>query len=337
MLEAIRRGRVFTAVDAIASPAALDFGATDGPATAVARRRAAGQWSRVRFLARAAMPAGASLVLLRDGAVVRESPRTPWSTRRGRRAATGSRSGSTGRRERRRSRGSSAALSSGLRHRAAKRRAARHRRLAESDLGRGLAPRKRRGNDCGIFHVGPGVVLTYRLGTNPSPYAALVADLPSGQALLRDRLQGTRVEADAHLHAAPLLGGRGDPVEEACLSRCPRFDSRLTGLRLPGRRQARDDAGDDPRQLDSFRHRHDEREARRRGQFHHSGGRAEAVTRGQTCYVRTRSLTQPFQVFTVRNMKPEAPRTMMLGDQAASHGVRRPLLPSATNRLVTIQ
>ena len=74
VLEAIRRGRVFTAVDAIASPAALDFTATDGSATAVLGDVLPDNGHEVRFLARAAMPAGASLVLLRDGAVVSESP-----------------------------------------------------------------------------------------------------------------------------------------------------------------------------------------------------------------------------------------------------------------------
>ena len=183
VLEAIRRGRVFTAVDAIASPAALDFTATDGPVTAGVGDVLPDNGHDVRFLARAAIPAGASLVLLRDGAVVRESPsntveystRAPGSYRVEVRVA-----GAPGTPPIPWIVGSPIfrfAASGGAAPAAP----------APSALLRAVSAEEWRlekggGTTAAFSKSGTGVVLTYRLGTNPSPYAALVADLPSGQA-----------------------------------------------------------------------------------------------------------------------------------------------------------
>ena len=336
VLEAIRRGRVFTAVDAIASPAALDFGATDGSATAVLGDVLPDNGHEVRFLARAAMPAGASLVLLRDGAVVSESPsntveystRAPGSYRVEVRVA-----GAPGTppipwivsspifrfAAPRGETPPAAASTSSLRAIAAE----------EWHLEKGGGTTAAfslsdgwRGSDLSTRHQSESI-----RGTGRRPAVG-------ARRFLGGRLQGPSLQADAHLGAAPLLGGRGNPVEEIGLPQCQRGVICAAGLGVPRRRSTRDDAGHEPGELNSVRHRHDEREARRRGQFHDSGRRAAPV-RGvrhgsDPCLTR-------LQVFTVRNMKPEAPRTMMLGDQAASQGVRRPLLPSATKRLVTIQ
>jgi hypothetical protein len=181
VLEAIRRGRVFTAVDAIASPAALDFRATDGSATAVAGDVLPDNGHDVRFLARAAMPTGASLVLLHDGVVVSESPsntleystRAPGSYRVEVRVA-----GAPG------TPPIPWIVSSPI-FRFAAARAETPPAAAPTTSIRAIAAEEwhleKGGGTTAAFSLSDtGVVLTYRLGTNPSPYAALAADLPAG-------------------------------------------------------------------------------------------------------------------------------------------------------------
>ena len=343
VLEAIRRGRVFTAVDAVASPAALEFKATDGAVTAGVGDVLPDDGHEVRFFARAAIPAGASLVLLRNGAIVRESQgnmveystRAPGSYRVEVRVA-----GRPGHAADSLDRQQPDLQVCGVARRT--RRRLRHlRRCVRAISAEEWRLEKGGGTTAAFSKSEGGVALTYRLGTNPSPYAAVAADLPSGQDPFSEVVFRGRASRPMRISAQLRFSADGGhPVEETDLSRYPRLVVRGAGVGLPRRRQAGDDAGDDPRQLDSFRHRHDEREARRRGQFHHPGRRAPRGKRGQT---RVDHGLAPWvapidpQVLTVRNMKPEAPRTMMLGDQAASQGVRSPLLPSATNRLVTIQ
>jgi hypothetical protein len=182
VLDAIRHGRVFTAVDAIASPAALDFTANDGSATAVLGDVLPDNGHEVRFLARAAMPAGASLVLLRDGVVVSESPsntveystRAPGSYRVEVRVA-----GAPG------TPPIPWIVSSPIFRFAAPRGDTPPAPASTSPL-RAIAAEQwhleKGGGTTAAFSLSDaGVVLTYRLGTNPSPYAALAADLPSGQ------------------------------------------------------------------------------------------------------------------------------------------------------------
>jgi hypothetical protein len=73
VLDAIRRGRIFTAIDAIASPATLDFSAKAG-ATAVSLGGILPDTDdEARFEVRAGLPRGGTLALLRDGVVVQES------------------------------------------------------------------------------------------------------------------------------------------------------------------------------------------------------------------------------------------------------------------------
>ena len=335
------RGRVFTAVDAIASPAALDFASRrrlrDRRPSATCCRTTV---TTVRFLARAAIPAGASLVLLRDGAVVSESPsntveystRAPGSYRVEVRVA-----GAPG------TPPIPWIVSSPIFRFAAPRGetppAAGIDVVAAGDRGRGVAPRKRRRNDGGIFLVGRwrGSDLSPRhqsesiRGTGRRPAVG-------ARRLLRGRLQGPRLAgrcASRRSSASRRTGKSGGGDRSTSMPREASFALPVSAFRAADRPGTMPDTT--PRELDPVRHRHDEREARRRGQFHDSGRRAAPV-RGvrhgsDPCLTRQARL----QVFTVRNMKPEAPRTMMLGDQAASQGVRRPLLPSATNRLVTIQ
>jgi hypothetical protein len=180
VLEAIRRGRVFTAVDAIASPAALDFRATDGPATAMAGDVLADNGHEVGFIARAAMPAGAAVVLLHDGTVVRDSSSSTleYSTR-----SPGSY------RVEVRIPGAPGTppvpwiVSSPIFRFAA----------APTEPSPAPAPavlvrtisaeqwhlEKGGGTTAAFSLSNAGATLTYRLGTNPSPYAALAADLAS--------------------------------------------------------------------------------------------------------------------------------------------------------------
>jgi hypothetical protein len=66
---AVREGRVFTAVDALAAPALLDFGA-DTPAGHVPMGSVLPRGSAATLLARATMPAGGELILLHDGQVI---------------------------------------------------------------------------------------------------------------------------------------------------------------------------------------------------------------------------------------------------------------------------
>jgi hypothetical protein len=182
VLAAIRRGRVFTAVDAIASPAALDFSATDGATIAGLGDVLPDNGHEVKFLARAAMPAGGTLLLLRDGAVVRESPsntveyssRAPGSYRVEVRVA-----GAPG------TPPIPWIVSSPI-FRVAAARTETPPVAAESTSLRTIPAEQwhleKGGGTTAAFSLSDtGVVLTYRLGTNPSPYAALAADLPPEQ------------------------------------------------------------------------------------------------------------------------------------------------------------
>jgi hypothetical protein len=180
VLEGIRRGRVFTAVDAIASPAALDFRALDGPATAMAGDELPDDGHEVRFVARAALPAGASLVLLRDGTVVsssssstvEHSTRSPGSYRVEVRVP-----GAPG------TPPVPWIVSSPI-FRFTSPRAEASPAPSPLALVRAIGAEEwhleKGGGTTAAFSLSDaGVTLTYRLGTNPSPYAALAADLPS--------------------------------------------------------------------------------------------------------------------------------------------------------------
>jgi hypothetical protein len=180
VLDAIRRGRVFTAIDAIASPATLDFRAIDGNATAVVGDVLSDDGHDVTLLARAAMPAGASLVLLHNGSVVREnssssvqySTRSPGSYRVEVRVP-----GAPG------TPPIPWIVSSPIFRFAVSRADASPAPLPET-LVRAIAAEEwhleKGGGTTAAFSLSSaGVTLTYRLGTNPSPYAALAADLPS--------------------------------------------------------------------------------------------------------------------------------------------------------------
>jgi hypothetical protein len=180
VLEAIRLGRVFTAIDAIASPAALDFRATDGPATAIVGDVLPDNGHDVTFIARAAIPAGASLVLLHDGTVVRDSSSNAveYSTR-----SPGSY------RVEVRVPGAPGAppipwiVGSPI-FRFAATRIVPSPAPAPAVLARMISAEEwhleKGGGTTAAFSLSDaGVTLTYRLGTNPSPYAALAADLPS--------------------------------------------------------------------------------------------------------------------------------------------------------------
>ena len=73
LLAAIRAGRVFTAIDALASPASLEFSASAGGRT-LGQGDVVGAGGPVRFLARAPVPApGTVLVLLRNGTPVAQA------------------------------------------------------------------------------------------------------------------------------------------------------------------------------------------------------------------------------------------------------------------------
>ena len=180
VFDAIRRGRVFTAIDAIASPAALDFRATDGSATAVLGDVLPDNGHDVTLVARAAMPAGASLVLLHNGSVVREnssnsveySTRSPGSYRVEVRVA-----GAPG------TPPIPWIVSSPI-FKFATSRADASPQSPPPTLVRTLAAEEwhleKGGGTTAAFSLSSaGVTLTYRLGTNPSPYAALAADLPT--------------------------------------------------------------------------------------------------------------------------------------------------------------
>jgi hypothetical protein len=179
VLEAIRLGRVFTAIDALAFPAALDFTARNGATTAVMGDVVPDDGREVRFVARAAVPAGATMALLRNGQVVREStsnvvdyssrepggyrvevhvpgapgtPPIPWIV-----------------------------SSPIFRFAPAKERAAVN---LPATVVRAIAAEEWRvekggGTTASFTRAEGGGTLTYRIGTNPSPYAALAADLPA--------------------------------------------------------------------------------------------------------------------------------------------------------------
>jgi hypothetical protein len=73
LLEAIREGRLFTALDAVAAPASFDFTAhTADGTTAVAGGELPAATGEARFAVRASVPAGAGIVLLRNGGAIAE-------------------------------------------------------------------------------------------------------------------------------------------------------------------------------------------------------------------------------------------------------------------------
>jgi hypothetical protein len=73
LLEAIREGHVFTAVDAIAVPASLEFSArTAGGMTAVGGGELPVTAGAARFVSRASVPSAAATILLRDGLPIAE-------------------------------------------------------------------------------------------------------------------------------------------------------------------------------------------------------------------------------------------------------------------------
>ena len=70
LLSAIRAGAVFTVVDAVASPGALDFHASADGAIIAMGGTVPATAGKVRFAARADVPPNASIVLLRNGEVI---------------------------------------------------------------------------------------------------------------------------------------------------------------------------------------------------------------------------------------------------------------------------
>ena len=70
LLSAIRAGAVFTVIDAVASPGALDFHASAGGATIAMGGTVPATAGEVRFTARADVPPNASILLLRNGEVI---------------------------------------------------------------------------------------------------------------------------------------------------------------------------------------------------------------------------------------------------------------------------
>ena len=70
LLSAIRAGAVFTVIDAVASPGALDFQASADGATIAMGGTVPATAGKVRFAARANVPANASILLLRNGEVI---------------------------------------------------------------------------------------------------------------------------------------------------------------------------------------------------------------------------------------------------------------------------
>lgn len=181
VLEAIRLGRVFTAIDAIASPASLDFTARAGATTAVLGDVLPDDGREVQYAARAAIPAGATLALLRNGTVVRESasnfveyassepggyrvevsvpgapgtPPIPWI------------------------------VSSPIFRFAPPRdvpAVAPPSAILRTITSEEWRVEKGGGTTASLTRAEAGGTLTYRIGTNPSPYGAIAADLPSPQ------------------------------------------------------------------------------------------------------------------------------------------------------------
>jgi hypothetical protein len=181
VLEAIRLGRVFTAIDAVAAPASLEFSASAGATTALPGDVLPDDGREVRFAARAGIPAGATMALLRNGTLVRESstnfieyssrdpggyrievrvpgapgtPPIPWIV-----------------------------SSPIFRFLAPKEPlvAAPSSRVVRAIATEEWRIEKGGGTTASFTRAEAGGVLTYRIGTNPSPYGALAADLPSPQ------------------------------------------------------------------------------------------------------------------------------------------------------------
>jgi hypothetical protein len=73
LVQSIRRGNIFTAVDAIAAPAFLDFTAAAGGTTVAGGGVLPPALGSARFIARSQLPAGATLVLLRHGRAIAET------------------------------------------------------------------------------------------------------------------------------------------------------------------------------------------------------------------------------------------------------------------------
>jgi hypothetical protein len=73
LLDAVRAGSVFTVIDAIATPASLDFRATLGNSTVIMGGRLPGGQGPARFVVRATVPPGATTILKRNGSVVLET------------------------------------------------------------------------------------------------------------------------------------------------------------------------------------------------------------------------------------------------------------------------
>jgi len=81
VLRAIRGGSVFTAIDAVAAPSLLDFRAQRGNTTAAMGESLPESGGPITFTARASVPDGADIVLLRNGAeVARARDRTMSAT-----------------------------------------------------------------------------------------------------------------------------------------------------------------------------------------------------------------------------------------------------------------
>jgi hypothetical protein len=209
VLEAIRLGRVFTAIDAIAGPAALDFTARDGATIALPGDVLPADGREVRFTARAAIPAGSTIALLRNGEVARESasntvdyasrepggyrvevrvpgapgtPPIPWIVSSPIfRFATVS--------------GTPAAEAPAM--------VVRTIATGEWRIEKGG------GSTATFTRAESGATLAYRIGTNPSPYTALAADLQSPQEPFSAVSFRARASRPMRLSAQLRFGGDG--------------------------------------------------------------------------------------------------------------------------------
>jgi hypothetical protein len=74
LIAALKRGAVYSAVDAVATPAMLEFFATSGHRRIDQGERFSDIAAPITFTARANAPAGGSIVLRRDGRILRENP-----------------------------------------------------------------------------------------------------------------------------------------------------------------------------------------------------------------------------------------------------------------------
>jgi hypothetical protein len=194
VLEAVRGGRTFTAIDAIASPARLDFAANTGAVAIPMGGVVPGTADAARFVVKAALPRGGTLALLRDGVIVRETtepsleyssrdpgayrvevrvagapgnPPIPWIVSNPIYRFSGTSPANTP--------PSSHSPETGLEPAAA--RAWR----AEKSEGSSAVPRA----------SSAAAQLTYRLGTDTSPFAALVTDFAVPQAFSRIAFRGS--------------------------------------------------------------------------------------------------------------------------------------------------